>query len=216
MDIARLALTAGLILMPQDVPRPVLEQHYRQKSAVEMAAWFEQDSRPVYRYRTAIASLLQLKPGMTGAEINAGSGFVAREIASQVGPTGKVFATELQPKMVAYMTERAKAEGLAHFTAVQGRPDATGLEPASVDAIAMVNAFSYLEAPDAMLKAIAATLKPSGMLVVVDFPREGSGATTAGIDADDVVRLADAAGFDRLNESTVVPGQYALRFRLRK
>jgi SAM-dependent methyltransferase len=216
MCFAQLALAAALALAAQDVPRPVLEQHYRDKSAAEMAAWFEQDSRPVYRYRTAIASLLQLKPGMAALEIGAASGFVARELAAQVGPAGKVFATEFEPKMVAWMAERAKAEGLAHFTALQGKPGATGVEPGSMDGVLMVNTFSYLDEPEATLAASAAALKPTGMLVIVDFAMEGSGATRAGIDADDVVRMATAAGFERINESAIVPGHYALRFRVKR
>jgi ubiquinone/menaquinone biosynthesis C-methylase UbiE len=213
MNVAALAVA---LLAAQDVPRAVLEQHYKQKSAAEMAAWFEQDSRPVYRYRTAIASLLQLKPGMTAAEIGAGSGFVAREIAKQVGPTGQVIAVELEPKMVAWINERAKADGLSHLRAIEGRSDATGLEPASVDAIAMVNTFSYLEKPEAILASAASALKPSGVLLIVDFPFEGSGATRAGMDVEDVVRLAAAAGFERVSESSIVPGQYGVRFRVRR
>jgi ubiquinone/menaquinone biosynthesis C-methylase UbiE len=213
MMIARIVLAAAVLLAPQDVPRPVLEQYYQEKSAAEMAAWFEQDSRPVYRYRTAIASLLQPRPGMTVAEIGAESGFVARELAALVGPTGRVMATELQPKMVQWMNERARADGLSHLTAIYGRVDATGLEPASVDGILMVNTFSYLEQPGAILASAREALKPGGMLAIVDFPMEGSGATRAGIDVDEAVRMAADAGFERVNESAIVPGHYAVRFR---
>jgi ubiquinone/menaquinone biosynthesis C-methylase UbiE len=216
MTIARLVLAAAVLLAPQDVPRPVLEQHYKSKSAAELAEWLEQDTRPVYRYRTAIASLLQVKPGMTAVEIGAGSGFVARELAGQVGPEGKVIATELEPKLVAWMREQATAQGLAQFTAIEGRVDGSGLEPASADGILMVNTFSYLQKPEAVLASAAAALKPAGMLVVVDFAMEGSGATRAGIDVEDVIRLATAAGFERVNESSLVPGHYAVRFRVKR
>jgi ubiquinone/menaquinone biosynthesis C-methylase UbiE len=216
MMIARIVLAAAVLLAPQDVPRPVLEQHYRTKSPAELAEWLEQDTRPVYRYRTAIASLLQLKPGMTAVEIGAGSGFVARELAVQVGPRGTVIATELEPKLVAWMREQAKARGLAQFTAMEGRVDGAGLEPASADGILMVNTFSYLEKPEAVLASAAAALKPDGMLVIVDFAMEGSGATRAGIDVEDVIRLATAAGFERVNESSLVPGHYAVRFRVKR
>ena len=64
-----------------------------------------------------------------------------------------------------------------------------------------------------MVQSIAATMKPGGTLLVVDLPREGQGASATGIDADDVVALVTAAGFARVSESTVVPGQYAIRFR---
>jgi tRNA A58 N-methylase Trm61 len=216
MLFPQLALTAAFVLAVQDVPRPVLEQHYKTKSPAELAEWLEQDTRPVYRYRTAIASLLQVKPGMTAVEIGAGSGFVARELAAQVGPEGRVIATELEPKLVAWMREQAKARGLTQFTAMEGRVDGAGLEPASADGILMVNTFSYLEKPQAVIASTAAALKPDGMLVVVDFAMEGSGATRAGIDVEDVIRMATAAGFERVNESSVVPGHYAVRFRLRK
>lgn len=209
-------VAAALLLAVQDVPRAVLDQHYKEKSAAEMAAWFEQDSRPVYRYRTAIASLLQLEPGMSAAEVGAGSGFVARELIRQVGASGRVIAVEIEPKMVAWINERAKADGLANLSAIQGRPDSTTLEPASVDGLLMVNTFSYLAEPDAILTSAAAALRPSGSLVIVDFPSEGSGATRAGIDADEVIGMASAAGFERVDESSIVPGQYALRFRLRR
>jgi len=56
-------------------------------------------------------------------------------------------------------------------------------------------------------------LKPGGALVIVDLPAESVGSRVVGIDADDVVQLASAAGLKREAESTVVPGHYAIRFR---
>lgn len=213
MAIGWIVLLAAALA--QDPPRNVWEQQYKQRSGAEMAQQFESASRPVYRYRVAIAGLLQLKPGMTAAEIGAGSGFVSRVMAGQVGPTGRIIATELEPKMIAYMNERAKAEQLANFTAIQGTAAESGLEPASVDAIAVVNTFSFFERPAEMSRSIAAALKPGGLLVVVDFPREGQGSDTTGIDAEDVVKIVTAAGLERQDEISLVPGEYAIRFRKR-
>jgi ubiquinone/menaquinone biosynthesis C-methylase UbiE len=179
----------------------------------EIAAREENPSSAAFRYRVAIAALLQLKPGMVAAEVGTRSGFVARAIAAQVGPAGRTIATTHDPKMAGYMTDRARAEGLANFSAVVAGPDATGLEPGSVDAIAVVNAFSAFPRQPEMLQSLASSLKPGGALLIVDLPREGQGASQIGIDADDLVKLAAAAGFKREAESSVVPGQYALRFR---
>ena len=201
------------LLVEQSAVRNVWAQQYATRSAAEMAAQFESSARPVFRYRVAIASLLQLKPGMVAAEIGAGSGFLARIMAGQVGSTGRVIATELAPAMIAYMNERARSEGIQNFSAVQGRVDGTGLEPASVDALALVNAFSFFDRPREMLQSLAATLKPGGLMLIVDLPREGQGASQAGIDAEEVVALATAAGFTRMDEIGIVPGEYALRFR---
>jgi cyclopropane fatty-acyl-phospholipid synthase-like methyltransferase len=131
----------------------------------------------------------------------------------QVGPTGRVIATTGDPRMAGYMTDRARTEGLANFSARVAPADASGLEPASTDAIAIVNAFSALPHQPELLRSLASSLKPGGALLIVDLPREGLGASQIGIDADDLVKLATAAGFTREAESSVVPGHYAIRFR---
>lgn len=179
----------------------------------DIAARLENASSAAFRYRVAIAALLQLTPGMAAAEVGTSSGFVARAIAAQVGPTGRVIATTVDPKMAEYMTDRARTEGLANFSARVAPSDGTGLEPASVDAIAIVNAFSAFPRQPEMLQSLASSLKPGGALLIVDLPREGQGASQIGIDADDLVKLATAAGFKREAESSVVPGEYAIRFR---
>lgn len=195
--------------------RNTWEKEYAQRSADSIAAQFEEPSRAVFRYRHAIAGLMQLKPGMTAIEIGAGSGFLARELVKKVGPEGRVVATELEEKLVVYMNERAKKEGLTNFVALKGQPAATGLEPESADALVMVNTFSFIDKPADMLKSVNATLKPKGLLLIVDFPREGLSASSPGMDAEEVVELAKNAGFDRAGENGVVPGQYALIFRKR-
>jgi ubiquinone/menaquinone biosynthesis C-methylase UbiE len=207
------ALGGAVAVTAQDARKNTWEEQYKTRTPEAMASEFESATRAVFRYRVAIAGLMDLKPGMVAADIGAGSGFLARVMAGQVGATGKVIATELNPRMVAYMNARAQAEGLRNFSAIQGRPVSTGLEPASVDAVALVNTFSFFDRPREMLQSIAASLKPGGLMLIVDLPREGQGASEAGVDADEVVALATASGFQRVDESTLVPGQYALRFR---
>ncbi len=210
-----LVAAAIALLAAQSPARNPWADQYKTRTPAQMAQQFENETRPVYRYRVAIASLLQLKPGMVAAEIGAGSGFLSRIMAGQVGPSGRVIATELDPKMVEYMNERARGEGIRNLQAIVAQPANSGLDPASVDAIAVVNTFSFFEKPADMLQSISAALKQGGVLLVVDFPRVGQGASQEGIDADDVVALATAAGLTREMESGIVPGHYAIRFRKR-
>lgn len=206
-------LAAPAAASGQDRPKNTWEELYKTRTPEAIAAEFENPNRAVFRYRVAIAGLLDLKSGMAAADIGAGSGFLARVMAGQVGAAGKVIATELNPRMVAYMNARAQAEGLPNFSAIQGQPASTGLEAASVDAIALVETFSFFDRPREMLQSIAASLKPGGLMLIVDLPREGQGASEIGIDADEVVALVTAAGFQRLDETTLVPGHYSIRFR---
>jgi predicted methyltransferase len=197
----------------QGTARNIWSEQYKTRTPDEMAKQFETPSRPAFRYRAAITGLMQLKPGMTAAEVGAGSGFLARLMAQAVGASGKVIATELDRRMVGYMNDRARVEGLTNFTAVQGTPTAAGLEPASVDAIALVNTYSFFDRPKEMMHSIAQAVRPGGLLLIVDVPATGSGADASGAEAEDVIAAAAAAGFILQDESAVVPGQYAIRFR---
>jgi ubiquinone/menaquinone biosynthesis C-methylase UbiE len=212
---ALLVWVAVAVTTAQEIPRNIWAQQYKDRTTAAMAEQFEQPARAVFRYRVAIAGLMELKPGMTAAEIGAGSGFLSRVIAQQVGPGGRVIATELDDKMVAYMNERAKAEGLTNFAALKGETASSGLEPASVDAIAMVNTYSFFDRPKEMLQSAVKALKPGGLLLIVDIPQTGSGASRSGVEAEDVIAAATAAGLSPAGESAVVPGHYALRFRLK-
>ena len=210
-----IAVLIALLLAPGAAAqtRNTWAQDYAKKDAAAFAAEFEEPSRALFRYRAAMAGLMGVKPGMKVGEVGAGSGYLSRYIAGKVGPEGHVYANELEGKMVAYMKDRAATEGLKNFTAVLGTPASTGFEPVSLDAVAVVYAVSFFDQREAMLTSIQHSLKPGGLLLVVDLPSEQDGDRTIGIDAENLVSLAAAAGLTRERENGVVPGHYALIFR---
>jgi precorrin-6B methylase 2 len=201
--------------LAQERPRNIWEQQYRDRSAADLAAQFEDSSRPVFRHRAEIVRLLDLRPGMVVAEVGAGSGFLSRMIAERVAPGGRVIATELDDKMVTYMNERARAEGLSNFSAIRGLTASTGLARGSTDAILIVNTYSFFDRPDEMLRSVSDALERGGLLVMVDFPRASHAAAAEGADPDQVVAVAAAAGLDEVDRSSAIPGHYAIRFRKR-
>jgi len=209
------AFLTVLLLVQGAAPaaRNTWAKEYAKKDAAAFAAEFEEPSRALFRYRAAMSGLMVIKPGMRVGEVGAGSGYLSRFNADKVGPEGHVYANELEPKMVAYMKARAATEGLKNFTAVQGTPTSTGFEPAALDAIAVVHALSFFDNREAMLKSISDSLKPGGLLLVVDIPSEQVGEAMVGIDVEEVIALAAAAGLTRERENGVVPGHYALIFR---
>jgi ubiquinone/menaquinone biosynthesis C-methylase UbiE len=115
--------------------------------------------------------------------------------------------------MVEYMKARAAKEGFNNVTAVQGTATKTGFEAGSLEAIAAVYAVSFFDDREAMMKSISDSLKPGGLLLVVDIPSEQVNGRMVGIDADDVIALAGGAGLKRERENGVVPGHFALIFR---
>ena len=143
-----------------------------------------------YRYRAAIVSLMQLKPGMTAAEVSPTPGVVAPELLKVVSPSGRAITAALNIKT-----------------------GATTLEPGSADAVALVSALTVTDQYKPLFDGLAGAVKSGGVLLVVDVPQENDGKKVVGLEADDVVTFATAAGFKREAESGIVPGHYAIRFR---
>ena len=143
-----------------------------------------------YRYRAAIVSLMQIKPGMTAAEVNPTPGVVTPELLKVVTTGGRAITAALNVET-----------------------GATNLEPGSADAVALVSALTATDQYKALFEGLASAVKAGGVLLVVDVPQENDGKKVVGLEAEDVVKFATAAGFKREGESGIVPGHYAIRFR---
>ena len=69
---------------------------------------------PFRRYRENPSQILKphVRPGMTVLEPGPGMGFFTLELARLVGPSGRVIAVDVQPKMIAKLKHRAAKAGL--------------------------------------------------------------------------------------------------------
>src|SRR5687767_14873205 len=69
---------------------------------------------------TRLRQILALKPGMSAADVGAGNGELTAILAAEVGPEGRVYATDLDPENLQQVRASAAAAGLANITVVQG------------------------------------------------------------------------------------------------
>jgi ubiquinone/menaquinone biosynthesis C-methylase UbiE len=143
-----------------------------------------------------LAAFLKIGPGNRIAEIGAGTGVLAAEMAGRVGLAGAVFATELNPERRAEIARRAA--GLPQLAAVEAAPDATKLPFDCCDAIYMRAVLHHIEAPDAYARELARAVRPGGRVGVIDFPPGALFMHGAdhGIDARVVLRAFTAAGLE--------------------
>jgi SAM-dependent methyltransferase len=84
---------------------------------------------------------------------------------------GKVYAVDIEPGMVAWLGTRASNEGLGNLIAVQGAANDPQL-PEPVDLVFMCNVFHHLADARAYFEAVAASLRPGGRVVIVDFRKD--------------------------------------------
>jgi precorrin-6B methylase 2 len=139
------------------------------------AEWLERPERLEEERPELLLSALQLGPGMTVADIGAGTGYYSWRMAQRVGPGGTVYAVDVQPEMIKLLEEQMSRRGAANVKAVLGGLTDPGLPPGSIDLALMVDVYHELEYPYEMLAAIVRALKPGGRLVFVEF-RSGDAA----------------------------------------
>jgi SAM-dependent methyltransferase len=137
----------------------------------EGAAWLERPTREQEERTDLLLAQLDLKSGMTVADIGAGSGYLSRRMAPRVSP-GKVYAVDVQPQMVELLTKIAREPGLGNLVPVQGGSKDTGLPPASVDLAIMVDVYHELEFPYEVMQSVLSALKPGGRMIFVEYRGE--------------------------------------------
>jgi precorrin-6B methylase 2 len=129
-----------------------------------------------------LVDVLQLKPGMIVADVGAGGGAMSVVFAKWIGPSGRVYATDLGANQLKMIRAAVDREQLTNVTVVEGASASTNLPAACCDAIFMRDVYHHIVETEAFDKSLLAALKPGGRLAVIDFvPRPGS-PLPAGVD----------------------------------
>ena len=137
----------------------------------EGASWLERPSRANEERPDLLVEDLHLQPGMTLADIGAGSGYLSRRMAPLVQP-GRVFAVDVQPQMVALLTELSHRPDLKNLVPIQGGADDVRLPPTSVDLAVLVDVYHELAYPYEVMRSLVQALKPGGQVVLVEYRGE--------------------------------------------
>lgn len=151
---------------------PVSGRRYAPVMGWQGIDWLERPERMEEEEPDLALSILQIPKGATVADIGAGSGYMTLKMAQQVGPTGRVFANDLQPQMLDILGRRLAERRITNVTLVQGTVDDPKLPPASVDLELLVDVYHEFSQPQAMLRRLREALKPDGRLVLLEYRKE--------------------------------------------
>ena len=186
----------------------------------EWIARFEIESREVYEARERVLAALQLKPGMCIADVGAGTGFYTRLFSGEVGQSGWVYAVDISARFLEHINRRSKAENVENITSVLCSDQSVNLPPGSVEAVFICDTYHHFEFPSLTLASIRKSLKPNGVLNLIDFeriPGQSSDFILGHVRAGKEVFRQEVieAGFELIEEVEIPTFQqnYFLRFR---
>jgi len=116
---------------------------------------------------SAILEEAGVQPGDCVLDYGCGSGSYSFAAAELVGPSGHVYAADINPFALRHVTRVAEARGLANMSAIQSE-QATGLPDGSVDVALLYDTLHDLADPAGVLAELRRVLKPNGVLSFAD------------------------------------------------
>jgi predicted methyltransferase len=115
-----------------------------------------------------VLAALQFEEGDTIADIGAGDGFFSLRLSPLLGPTGKVFAVDIDEQALSRLEREAERASLTNVEIVFSETDDPRLRPNLLDGALIVISYHEFTEHRAMLAAIRRALKPGARLVIVD------------------------------------------------
>ena len=133
--------------------------------------WSTEEARDKQNEATAVMDRAGIAPGMTVADIGAGEGYYTIRLAARVGADGRVLAEDIVPQVRDQLAQRVARERLDTVSVRLGLPADPRLPPASFDRVLMVHMYHEIAQPFEFLWRLRPSLKPDGLVVVVDANR---------------------------------------------
>ena len=171
------ALSVSLIVAAQQTAttpgvHPVSGRRYAQPMSYLGADWLDRSERVSEEEPDIALDAIKLVKGSTVADVGAGSGYMTEKLAAQVGPTGRVYANDMQPEMLRLLGGRLAARRITNVTLVQGAVDNPKLPASAIDLELLVDVYHEFSEPQVMLRHLREALKVDGRLVLLEYRKE--------------------------------------------
>ena len=116
---------------------------------------------------------LEIRPGDQVADLGSGGGYFTFRLAKAVGPTGKVYAVDIDEGLNDALAKRAKREGYTNVEVILAKVDDPLLPKSNVDLIFTSNTYHHLEDRVNYFANAKRYLRPNGRVAIVEFNGTG-------------------------------------------
>lgn len=181
------------------------------------ADWLTRPEREAEEHPEAALDEIGIPKGATVADIGAGVGFYSLRLARRVGPSGTVYANDIQPGMLVRLKQRMQAAGVNNIIPVLGTVSDPKLPANSVDLELLVDVYHEFSQPQVMLRKLREALKPEGRMVLLEFRGEDKALPIQPAHKMTVAQVLaeiEPEGFRLVERSEILPRQHILIFKI--
>ncbi|HEX8840409.1 MAG TPA: methyltransferase domain-containing protein [Sphingomicrobium sp.] len=168
---AALALVLALAGCRAEPSDPQFPRARRDVAPIVGATFSTEDARDRAGEAEDVMELAGVQPGMSVADVGAGEGYYTVRLARVVGAKGRVLAEDIMPDIRDRLADRVQRELLDNVAVKLGTPDDPMLPARSFDRVFLVHVYHEVESPYAFLWHLRESVKPEGLIVVVDSNR---------------------------------------------
>ena len=120
-----------------------------------------------------LSKVMNWKAGQVIADVGAGEGEIGFAAAVAVGETGRVYLTELDEEKFVALQKGASQRKLKNVVVLTAAEKETKLPDNCCDAIVLRRVYHHFSAPTEMDASLMRSLRPGGLLAVIEFaPRK--------------------------------------------
>ncbi len=169
--VTPLALAQDRFLAPPGAPASVFPKPARPVAEIISPIFDTEANRDAAKETEQVFALMKLKPGMSVADIGAGSGYYVMRLSTLLGPGGKVYANDITPNYLSMLNARVLKAKLANVVIARGEPHDPRLPPNSIDAALLIHMYHEIAQPYAFLHNLGLAMKPGGLVGILDPDR---------------------------------------------
>jgi len=182
--------------------------HHRFEDAERWAERFEAADRDEWQLPGEVISRVVDRPDLVVADIGSATGYFAVRFARAV-PEGLVIGADVEPDMVRYLNDRARAEGMTNLVSVLADFDDPHL-PQPADLVFICNTVHHIDDRVDYFRRLQDQTAEGARLVIVDYKPESTMGPPHKLERAQVIDELGRAGWKLLADHDPLPEQWFL------
>jgi len=156
-----------------------------------------------------VIEVLKIQNGWYIGDLGAGGGYYTYRFAEETGPSGKVYAADINQEFLAGIDKTAKNKGFNNVHIISSNSDDSNFEEKSLDLIFTRNTFHHIDNKNNYMKKLAHKIKDDGKIALIDYKKDASYSPSGHSSSrDEIISSIDDTGLIVEKEYEFLEKQY--------